>query len=99
MAETAADRAEAVLKVQAATAGASPEVQAAAIHALIGNPGQAATDYAWRVLVTVLGVGLIVALGGLIYAVADGKTTTPVIAAFSSILSGLVGLYVKSPAQ
>lgn len=101
MAEKAADRAEAVLKVQQATTDAPAEVQTAAMQALIGQPGAAATDYAWRVLVTALALALLGALGALIYVVVEkpNVSATPIIAAFTSLLSGLLGLYIKSPGQ
>ena len=54
----------------------------------------------WKVLVWSLSVILVIALGGIIYTVADGKTSTSpdvLVTVFTAALTGLIGLFVKTP--
>jgi hypothetical protein len=83
---------------------ASDEVKRDAINALIAPPpaGSGANDFIWKGLVTGLLVLLVIALGGVLWLLGDGdKNTTPDLAltAFTALLTGLLGLFVKAPAQ
>lgn len=96
-----ASRALAVQSVIQATATDTPEVKQAALAA-ITSPDQSTTNDLWRVLVVGLLVLILVALSGVIYLLADGdKDSSPDVAltAFTALLTGLLGLFVKSPAQ
>lgn len=100
--ESMTERAAAVQSVRVATAGASEAVQLAAMEALIPPPGRATANRLWRDLVRGLVVLVGVALAGLIYVVADGKPATgpdTIVTAFTALLTGLLGLFVKSPVQ
>lgn len=99
--------------VEAATSGAlsavkdeSPEVKAAVVSAAATSaaalPAPPLKDVAvlWYLLIGGLVVVLLVALGGIVWTVADGddKTSPDVIVTiFSSALAALIGLFVKSP--
>ncbi|MFY9588525.1 MAG: hypothetical protein WAT66_13825 [Actinomycetota bacterium] len=101
MAETAADQAVAVEKVMTATQGQPQSVVQEALAA-IGKPGQKATDRLWTMFVGGLVAGLLASVGALIAAILDGKTATApedVLKVFTPLLTGLVGLFVKSPTQ
>jgi hypothetical protein len=55
----------------------------------------------WRILATALAAVLVLALGGIIWTVVDGRDNTSpdvLVTVFSSALTGLLGLFVKSPA-
>jgi hypothetical protein len=55
----------------------------------------------WKILVLALSVVLVIALAGIIWTVVDGKEDTSpdvIVTVFSSALTGLLGLFVKSPA-
>ena len=88
-----------------ATATADPAVQAAAVGAAVtaslpSPPLPADVGFLWKALVVGLLAVLLVAAGGIIYTVADGNTsTTPdvLVTIFTSVLTGLVGLFVQSP--
>jgi hypothetical protein len=54
----------------------------------------------WLILVVALSAILVLALAGIIWTVIDGNNaTTPdvIVTVFSSALTGLLGLFVKSP--
>ncbi|MFD3400078.1 hypothetical protein ACFWUU_05365 [Kribbella sp. NPDC058693] len=85
-------------------AGESTEVKAAvgaaAAKAAIPPPEGAGVGTLWTILVAGLVFGLVIALGGLIYTIADGNPDTSpdlLVTAFTAILTGLIGLFVKSP--
>lgn len=97
----ASGRALAVQSVVQATANESEEVKQAALAA-VTQPDQATTNDLWRYLVVGLLLLVLVALSGVIYLLADGdKNSTPELAltAFTALLTGLLGLFVKSPTQ
>lgn len=93
---------ESVNDALAATSGQAPEVQAAAVRAAIGQPPPEAVSWLWKALVVGLILLLVISLGGVIWAVLDGtgKTSPDVIVTlFTAVLTGLIGLFVKSPVQ
>ncbi|HEU4346903.1 MAG TPA: hypothetical protein VFR35_03850 [Actinoplanes sp.] len=54
----------------------------------------------WRMLVIALSVVLMMALGGIVWTVADGnRDTSPdvIVTIFSGSLAGLLGLFVRMP--
>lgn len=101
MPDTTSSRALAVQAVVTATAADTPEVKQAAMAAIAPPAAQVANDL-WRYLIIGLLLLLLIALGGVIYLLADGdKDSSPDIAltAFTALLTGLLGLFVKSPTQ
>ncbi|MEV6631095.1 hypothetical protein AB0M54_10105 [Actinoplanes sp. NPDC051470] len=85
-------------------AGESVEVKAAvgaaAAAQSIPTPTTSDTGMLWRILVVALSVILVIALAGIIWTVVDGNEgTSPdvIVTVFSSALSGMLGLFVKSP--
>ncbi len=93
-----------VQAVLAATEGEDLQVRAAAAGgaASIPSPDAAAVDWLWKALVLGLVSILVLAIAGVIWTVADGndKTTPDVLVTiFTSALTGLIGLFVRSPAQ
>jgi hypothetical protein len=72
------------------------------VRAAIPAPMAAEVAPLWRILVGGLVLILVISLGGLILTVADGnEQTSPdvLVTVFTSVLTGLVGLFVRSPAQ
>lgn len=97
MAESAAQRAEAI---QAAARGLDPSAQVAAVTSVIAPPDVETTKTLWIILISGLIGLLVVALGGLIYLLADDVDGTDVVVTiFSSILTGLLGLFASSPVK
>ena len=95
----AASVALAVQSVLQSTANETPEVKQAAIAA-VSPPSQGTANVLWRCLVVGLLILILIALGGVIYLLADGdKDSSPDLAltAFTALLSGLLGLFVTSP--
>lgn len=93
---------QAVAGVQDQPAEVKAAVGAAAATAAIPAPTPAGANQLWKFLVIGLIVLLLVSLYGIIKTVADGKTSTSpdvIVTVFSSVLTGLVGLFVKSPTQ
>lgn len=91
-----------VQSVLAATKDESEAVRSKALDALIGEPSQTAADGLWKSLVTGLLILLAIALAGMLWAILDGETdTSPDVAvtAFTALLTGLLGLFIKSPTQ
>jgi uncharacterized membrane protein len=102
VAETAAQKADAVERVLTATSSSDTSVQQAAMKALVPVPDQSAANRLWTFLVIGLLILLGIALLGLIYLIADANDATdPDIAltAFSALFGGLIGLFAPSPAQ
>lgn len=102
MADTAADRATAVTRVLEITSGSDPSVQKAALKALVREPDQSTANSLWLILTVGLLVLLAISLGGLLYMVGDGKESTSpdlVVTAFTALLTGLLGFFIKSPTQ
>lgn len=85
-------------------AGESVEVKAAigAAAAAQSVPRPPATEMGtlWKILILALSVVLVIALAGIIWTVVDGKESTSpdvIVTVFSSALSGMLGLFVRSP--
>ena len=77
-------------------------VGAAAATAAIPAPTGSGVNALWKFLVVGIVIVLLAAVGGIIYVVADGNdATTPdvLVTVFSSALTGLIGLFVRSPAS
>jgi len=89
------------VQVVQATADKDPAVQQQALAA-ITPPSQDTANDLWRILVIGLLVLILVSLGGVLYLLADNKDkTSPDLAltAFTALLTGLFGSFVKSPTQ
>ena len=85
-------------------AGEPVEVKAAigAAAAAHSVPQPPATEMGtlWKILILALSVVLVIALAGIIWTVVDGKESTSpdvIVTVFSSALSGMLGLFVRSP--
>lgn len=77
-------------------------VGAAAVTAAIPSPVGPEVNTLWKTLVSGLVAILALSLGGIIYTVADAnELTSPdvLVTVFSSVLTGLIGLFVRSPVQ
>jgi hypothetical protein len=73
---------------------------AASVASTLQEPPPATVGVLWKILVTALAVVLVIALAGIIWTVVDGDgNTSPdvIVTVFSSALTGLLGLFVKSP--
>lgn len=93
---------EAVTEALEATVGQPAEVQAAAVAAAIPPPPAEQAGSLWRSLITGLVILLVLSLGGVIWAVLDGsESTSPdvIVTLFTAVLTGLLGLFVRSPTQ
>ncbi|SEH03263.1 hypothetical protein SAMN05444920_13467 [Nonomuraea solani] len=69
---------------------------------VIPVPTGSDAGWVWRALVVGLLVVIVLALGGIIWAIGDGNPATSpdlLVTVFSSALTGLIGLFVKSPTQ
>lgn len=68
-------------------------------HAEIADPDLQTARTLWIILVSGM-IGLLaISLGGLIYALADDKSTHVVLTAFTTLFAGLVGLFLPSPVR
>ncbi len=93
---------DAVAGVADETAEIKAAVGAAAVTAAIPSPVGPEVNTLWKTLVSGLVAILVLSLGGIIYTVADAnELTSPdvLVTVFSSVLTGLIGLFVRSPAQ
>jgi hypothetical protein len=103
--ETTAQRADAVTQVLNATQGESESVKVAAVEAAAGFPRptqEADIGWIWKALVVGLLVLIGIALGGVLWAVLDGDAKTDgdkALIVFTPLLTGLLGLFVTSPAD
>ena len=73
-----------------------------AVRAAMYDPSQPTVDWLWRVLIIGLVGALGVALIGVAWAVLDGNEgTSPdvMVTVFTALLTGLIGLFAKSPAS
>jgi TctA family transporter len=82
--------------VMAATEGASPEVQVAAIAAIV-PPADDLDDDLWPLLILGLLILLLATVCGVVYLVIDGKETLPVLSMFAALLTGFFGLFTPTP--
>jgi hypothetical protein len=93
---------DAVQGVEGESAEVKAAVGAAAATAASRIPDPLANEVGvlWKILVLALSVVLVIALAGIIWTVVDGKENTSpdvIVTVFSSALTGLLGLFVKSP--
>jgi hypothetical protein len=98
MADTVTERAQAF----AQAAGAAKDLdshQAEALAGVVPTPDVSTTKFVWIVAVSGLVALLVIALGGLIYLLAEEKTTDLVLTAFTALLTGLIGLFSPSPVK
>ena len=92
------DQAAAAQKLSAAIANLDPATQQAVLKAVVPAPTGPAINQLWLIFISGLSVALLIALiGGVVLAI-DGKTTDVAVTAFSSLLTGLLGLFAPSPA-
>lgn len=100
--ETAAERAAAVQTVVSAVGDKTPEVQQAALEAMVPKPSRHAADVMWVCLVAALAIILIIAVTGLID-LGDGKhmgaETDKIVTVITTVLAGLLGLFIRSPIE
>lgn len=80
------------------TEGKPPTERMKAMQYLMVEPDQATADVIWKWLVIGLVAALGMALAGLVVLIALGKPSDTLLTAFTALLSGLIGLFVKSPA-
>lgn len=99
MAESVTERAAAVKSVVEAAKDLEPGAQAAAVRAVVPAPDAGTTKVLWIILVSGMIGLLVIALGGLIYLLADSKTSDVALTAFTALLTGLVGLFAPSPVK
>lgn len=100
--ETAAQRAAAVQTVVSAVDTKSPEVQQAALEAMVPKPSANAADVMWVILVAALSIILIIAVYGLIElgdGTHKGAETDKIVTIITTVLAGLLGLFIRSPTQ
>lgn len=79
------------------TQGEDPRTQAQSVSVLMTEPSQAAADRLWMVLVVGLLLILGLALIGLVVLILEGKGEDVLVTVFTATLTGLLGLFVKSP--
>lgn len=91
-----------VKEALSATSAESDEVKAAAVAAAIQGPDSKTANVLWVTLVVGLTLGVLAALGGILFAVMDGNAATGtdvIVTAFTALLTGVLGLFIKSPLQ
>jgi hypothetical protein len=72
--------------------------QSEAIKAVVQPPDVATTNWLWKIFVPgLLGLAAIALIGLIVLPIVD-KTSDAVVTAFSSVLTGLFGLFAPSPA-
>ena len=101
--EAARRKAESIVRLaQDPSATDEERVAAVANELLVPQPSQAVADTLWKWVVGGLVIILLVSLVGLLYLVGDGNAATSpdqALTVFTTALSGLLGLFVKSPLQ
>lgn len=98
--ESSAERATSVQKVVQATANETPQVKQAALEALgppVPPPTKTAADIVWVVLVLGLVAILALAILGLTHVIGHKVADDKMITVFTTVLAGLLGLFVKGP--
>jgi hypothetical protein len=99
MIDNAARRAG-IIDALTATKGQSMEEMASAVEAaLMPQPTQDVADLLWKVVVFTLAIIAGLALIGLVVLLAISKTPDLILTAFTASVTGLLGLFVKSPVQ
>jgi hypothetical protein len=77
-----------------------PERQAEALEeVMLAAPTQGTTDWLWKVFVVGLVAALVLSLCGLITLELLGKSSDVLVTAFTSIVTGLLGLFIPGPAE
>ncbi|HYI38241.1 MAG TPA: hypothetical protein VEX39_16675 [Thermoleophilaceae bacterium] len=99
MAQTTQQQVDVLQNVSEAVKDLDGAAQQAAIRAVISPPDTATTNELWLRLITGLLVLTGLALAGLIYLIADGKSSDIVLTAFTGLLTGLIGLFAPSPVK
>jgi hypothetical protein len=94
---TAEERVTHVQAAMAATEGASSEVQAAAIEAVVPPPSGQSVNDLWMLLVRGLLLLLLISVCGVIFLLVDGKDPDLVVTVFTALLTGMLGLFAPSP--
>lgn len=84
-------------EVAAAVGDLDPAVQQAVIQAVIPPPTASAINRLWMTLVRGLLIALLLALVGVFYLLIDSKESAVAVTVFSSLLTGLLGLFAPSP--
>jgi hypothetical protein len=93
-------RKEAIRRTLEQHRGESPERQAEALQeANLAAPTQGTTDWLWKVFVVGLVAALVLSLGGLITLELLDKSSDVLVTAFTSIVTGLLGLFIPGPAE
>jgi hypothetical protein len=97
--ETSAQRAASIQQVMQVTGDQTPEVKKAALEALgpVPNPSHSAADILWIILVSGLVVILVLTILGLTHVIGNNVTDDKIVTIFTTVLAGLLGLFVKSP--
>jgi hypothetical protein len=99
MTENAA-RLAGIVEALTATQGQSVDEMAAAVEAaLVPQPTQDVANLLWKVVVFTLAIIAGLALIGLVVLLAINKTPDLILTAFTASVTGLLGLFVKSPVQ
>jgi hypothetical protein len=97
MADSEEERLARVREVATAVSDLEPAVQQAAIQAVIPPPTGEAVNKLWMTLVQGLLLLLVIALLGLLYLLIDDKSSDVALTVFTSLLTGLIGLFAPSP--
>jgi hypothetical protein len=97
MAQSMQQNVENARNLAGAVSDLAPEAQAAVIQASIPSPTGEAVNRLWMTLVRGLLLALLIALGGLLYLLIDDKTADVAVTVFTSLLTGLLGLFAPSP--
>jgi outer membrane lipoprotein SlyB len=85
--------------VQMATAAQGLDSQTVQQITDVLQPDQKTSNTLWIILVGVLGGALLLGIAGFIFLLGDGKDTAALLTAFTAILTGLLGLFTKSPVE
>lgn len=100
MSESQAQQADLVASVTRSAQGLDPAAQLAVVTAAITPPEAKTANTLWIILVSGLVGLLVISLGGLIYLIADGVDGSDVVlTVFSSVLTGLIGLFSPTPSK
>jgi hypothetical protein len=96
--DTATQNANAVGDVAPKIENLEPAAQLAAVSSVIKAPDAGTTSALWLILISGLVAVMLIALGGLIYLIAEEIDGSDVIlTVFSSVLTGLIGLFSPRP--
>jgi hypothetical protein len=99
MAESAAQRADAVKTASEATRGLDAAAQVAAVEGVVPPPDATTAGVIWRMAVGGILVLLAIALLGMLYLLADDKKPDLALTAFSALLTGFLAWFAPSPVK